>query len=723
MNKRLLKLTAIILIVFMLPITSAFAEESVSTPEEYMEIITSYYSANTTLTNWWDVVALYGAGVDLSDYTLPEWTSESLDETSAVTDYAGIIFGLIASGENVHDVWGRDIAEELAEKQDPATGLFGSFPNQQIYSILALDAAKEPYNRTAAIDALIDFRAENGAFGYSPTNPDIDLTAMALLVLDKTRHAAIINSCVTYIAESQLENGGFSSWGIENSNTLCAVISAIATLDLLEDERFIKNNRSLAEVLSDYILDSGMLTWEAGYTDENLMATQQGLIAYGDIVAGKSVFLRLESDEVCSEINAHVRIEGSTTSLLNTSVTVKGYDLNLVDAIKKALDLNDIPYVITGGEYGAYIQSIGDDNAGKFGGYDGWLVALNGAAISSSADRISLTENDEILLYYGMFEPYTLIPQYTLSQSTYLQNSPFTITVTATYFDYNTSRDVTVPIPDVTIDIEGITFTTGLDGRATITPIYPGVQTVKIYKEDANSYPSIVRIVPFTIDVAPAMNQSNPSGGGGGGGGGGSYIPPVDEDEDEEDELEKTSEEKADEEDPAEITLTYGDKDDISNWAVEGVKKAVSAGLFKGDDKGNINPQKSLTRAELATILLRLTNSDEVEKGISFDDVSADDWYYKAVSSVYKLGFMTGTGSTTFAPDRVVTREQAAVVLARILKLTPEKEFSYSDADEISDWAKDAVNALSESKIMEGYDNKFSPQDVLTREMCAVIMA
>ncbi len=756
MNNKLIKLTAIILMIFMLPVFSALAEDtpaqpehentqqqpessetteddtpSALTPEDYRDSIVSYYQSNSVLTSWWDVVALYGAGADLSSYTLPEWTTETLGETATVTDYAGIIFGLIASGQNVHDIWDRDIADELAKKQDSTTGLFGAYPNQQVYSMLALDAAKEPYNRDAALTALIDtFCSDNGGFGYLPfdpaadpvVTPDVDITSLALLLLDETEHADIIASSVTYLTTQQLENGGFASWGIENSNSLEAVISSLATLNLLGDDRFIKSETSLADVLSAYILENGMLTWEAGSTDENLMATQQGLIAYGDIIAGKSVFLRLTSNEVCSEITANVRVEGITANILDTDVTTKGYDLNLVDAIKAALDKNSIPYIIEAGEYGAYIKSINSETAGKFGGWDGWLVVLNGQSLSASADTVSLTENDEILLYYGMFEPQTLIPTYTLSTDTFKQNTSFNVTVNSTYFDYTTSQNVTVPVVGATVEVGALKFTTNENGVATVTPTTSGSQMVKIYKENIDSYPSIVRIKPFSIDVASASAPSSPQSGG-------SPLPPTKSDNKENAEDAKPEEpddtentEKEAEKSP-EITLTYNDSSSISGWAIDGVKKAVAAGLFKGDTAGNINPQAHLSRAELATILLRLTDSDETEADVLFEDINPDDWFYKSVCTVYKLGFMTGTGETSFSPDNSVTREQAAVVLARILKLSSEKSANYADSTEISNWAKDSVNALAESGIMEGSDGKFNPQDILTREMCAVIMA
>ena len=751
MNNKLLKLTAIILLVFMLPMFSAFAETAlepentqqttipdtessqqptipdnsdepdtgpltVPTAADHCDSILGYYNANSTLTSWWDVVALYGAGADLSDYTLPEWTVESLGETASVTDYSGMIFGLIASGQNVHDIWDRDIADELAKMQDDQTGLFGTYPNQQIYSMLALDAAKEPYDRQKALDGLMTFCTTDGAFGYDASTPDIDLTAMALLVLDQTDHADIIAASLTYIANVQLENGGFSSWGTENSNTLEAVISGLATLDLLEDERFIKNETSLADVLADYILENGALTWEAGSTDENLLSTQQGLIAYGDMIAGKSVFLRLASSEVCSTINANVRIEGSATNVLNVPVTVKGYNLNLLDAVLAALDANSIPYVLTGGNY---LESINSETAGKFGGWDGWLIALNGTAISTSADAIALTENDEILVYYGMFEPQTLIPEYTLSTTSYTQNESFTVTVTGTYLDYPSSQQVTLPIAGATVELGSSKFITNENGTATVTPASSGNQIVKIYKNNEGSYPSIVRIEPFVIDVAAAPVSVSPDGGF-------SYTPSVKEDKTEEEpakepEVDDTNENES--VDVAEPELTYNDASLISDWAVDDVKKAVAAGLFKGDNSGNINPQSDLSRAELATILLRLTSSEETgSEKTQFEDINPDDWFYKAVCTVYKLGFMNGTGESFFSPDSFVTREQAAVVLARILKLAGTESAEYSDSSKISDWAVDAVNALTETGIMQGSDGNFNPQDILTREMCAVIM-
>lgn len=758
MNK-LTKLIAILLIVFMLPVfavdetptepSSADQSQTESgstdtpteptepsepsepvqpdhpfskTAQDYVNEIISYYSSNPELSSWWDVVALYGADANLENYTLPEWTTESLNENSSATDYAGIILGLIAMGENVHDIWNRDIAEELAKTQNPETGLFGSYPNQQIYAILALDAANEPYNRVAAINALIDtFRVENGGFGYLPwdptaepvISPDIDITAMALLVLNSEDHSEIINSAVTYLAESQLETGGFSSWGTENSNTLEAVIWGLSSHNLLNDERFIKNDRTLTDVLGDYILENGMLTFDAGSDEPNLMATQQGLIAFGDIINGKNIFLRLSSEKACTTKTATVRIEGSSSNVLDTSITVKCYEPNVLDAIKAALDLKEIPYIIEGSEYGSYIKSINGETEKKFGGYDGWLVALNGEPMSSSADAVELTENDEILVYYGMFAPGTLIPEYTLSTDTFKEGRSFTVAITGTYFDYDLSDNVTVPIAGATVEIGGQTFTTNSEGIATVYPPSSGTNTVKIYKDNESSYPSIVRIKPFTIEASSAYS----------GGGGGSYIPPKkDEDDKKEEEPVETPDQPSEDESPEIPEFT--DITEVSDWAIDSVEKAVNIGLFQGDEKGYFNPKKSLSRAELALLILRFSETEENQplNDTSFTDIDPDDWYYSAVYNAFESGFMSGFDTNTFAPDATVTREQFAVVMARALNLESTETIGFSDENEISDWAKPAATALAQSKIMVGSGDEFNPKDILTREMCAVVM-
>ncbi|WP_143614579.1 S-layer homology domain-containing protein, partial [Urinicoccus timonensis] len=53
---------------------------------------------------------------------------------------------------------------------------------------------------------------------------------------------------------------------------------------------------------------------------------------------------------------------------------------------------------------------------------------------------------------------------------------------------------------------------------------------------------------------------------------------------------------------------TYKDQEQISPWAKEAVRKMTEAGIFKGQDKGNFAPNKTLTRAEFAQVIYTMNN-------------------------------------------------------------------------------------------------------------------
>ncbi|UKI35440.1 MAG: S-layer homology domain-containing protein [Clostridiales bacterium] len=97
-----------------------------------------------------------------------------------------------------------------------------------------------------------------------------------------------------------------------------------------------------------------------------------------------------------------------------------------------------------------------------------------------------------------------------------------------------------------------------------------------------------------------------------------------------------------------------------------------------------------------------------------FSDVSASDWFYESVCSAKSAGIITGYDGI-FNPNGFITREDASVIINRILNLSADKNAVFSDADEISDYAVQAVNALYENKILSGYsDSTFKPKGNIT---------
>ena len=138
---------------------------------------------------------------------------------------------------------------------------------------------------------------------------------------------------------------------------------------------------------------------------------------------------------------------------------------------------------------------------------------------------------------------------------------------------------------------------------------------------------------------------------------------------------------------------------DVSHsWADDGIQYCVTHQLMSGIGNDLFGPKLTTTRAQIVQILYNLEGEPKVSGKTPFTDLT-QDWYQDAVLWAYQTGVVAGTSSTTFEPDRPVTREQIAVILmeyvTRVLKLertwTPADLSIFPDADSVSDWAKDAM--------------------------------
>ncbi len=117
--------------------------------------------------------------------------------------------------------------------------------------------------------------------------------------------------------------------------------------------------------------------------------------------------------------------------------------------------------------------------------------------------------------------------------------------------------------------------------------------------------------------------------------------------------------------------------------------------LVAGKGDGQFHPADTLTRAELAQMLTNALNSWIPETGADFADVPDDAWYADAVSAIVAQGMMEGTGEGTFAPDRVLTRQELFTVLGRLAAwLNDDLDLTVRQAGQ-ADWDLHAL---------EGYD-------------------
>ena len=108
---------------------------------------------------------------------------------------------------------------------------------------------------------------------------------------------------------------------------------------------------------------------------------------------------------------------------------------------------------------------------------------------------------------------------------------------------------------------------------------------------------------------------------------------------------------------------------DSQAWYAEAMAAAVEDGLLRGTDKGLLNPQGNLTRAEMAAIINRSFGTYVKEDISQFTDVSRGAWYYEDVAMAVHMGTYEGRDQRTMAPDSNITRQEAMTVVARALQL------------------------------------------------------
>lgn len=161
------------------------------------------------------------------------------------------------------------------------------------------------------------------------------------------------------------------------------------------------------------------------------------------------------------------------------------------------------------------------------------------------------------------------------------------------------------------------------------------------------------------------------------------------------------------------------------NWATPYLNRLVSWGVMRGDIDGNLYPERNITRAEFVTMMNRAYGYDDTG-GNPFSDVSAQDWFYDDIDIAYNVGYFSGTSPTTATPNGALTREQAAVLLARNMMLqgSSGETLGFSDSRDLSDWSRGLVGAAADSGVISGYgDGSFRPQNNITRGEVAAMLS
>ena len=163
-----------------------------------------------------------------------------------------------------------------------------------------------------------------------------------------------------------------------------------------------------------------------------------------------------------------------------------------------------------------------------------------------------------------------------------------------------------------------------------------------------------------------------------------------------------------------------------ASWSEPYLQQLSQWGVMRGYSDGNFRPDNPITRAEFAALVNRAFGYDETGP-IPFADVAPSAWYADDIAIAYHTGYMAGTSATTASPNDPLTREQAAVILARNLMLQPipGEVTEFTDGQRIKNWSGGYIKAAVAQGLVGGYaDGTFRPKKNITRgEVARLLVA
>ena len=150
------------------------------------------------------------------------------------------------------------------------------------------------------------------------------------------------------------------------------------------------------------------------------------------------------------------------------------------------------------------------------------------------------------------------------------------------------------------------------------------------------------------------------------------------------------------------------------HWCYAKIMDFEKKGYVCGYSDNTFRADRTITRAEYVKIVNNFFGYKPSEKTTSaFKDVNSGDWFMPYVNEAVDRGYIEGFEDGTFRPQDPIRRQEATVILARILKIDKEvypadhKDglAQYSDSDEVQEWARVAIHSYSVYNFINGYED------------------
>ncbi|WP_010493751.1 S-layer homology domain-containing protein [Paenibacillus elgii] len=180
-----------------------------------------------------------------------------------------------------------------------------------------------------------------------------------------------------------------------------------------------------------------------------------------------------------------------------------------------------------------------------------------------------------------------------------------------------------------------------------------------------------------------------------------------------------------------ELNKTFSD---ISgHWAESYIKLLANKLVVDGVTDTTFQPERNITRAEFAALVVRALGLDTNNSSSTFKDVAASDWYASVVAAAANAKLVDGYEDGTFRPNATINREELAAMVVRALNYAGAKPdvsadkqtqllAKFKDASKIV-WAKNEIAAAIDAGIIDGMtDDTLGARDTATRAQSATML-
>jgi hypothetical protein len=174
---------------------------------------------------------------------------------------------------------------------------------------------------------------------------------------------------------------------------------------------------------------------------------------------------------------------------------------------------------------------------------------------------------------------------------------------------------------------------------------------------------------------------------------------------------------------PLSPVMAASPSDIADHWAEQAIERWIDLGILKGYPDETIQPDGLIKRAEFASLVNRTFGFAKAEPA-GFLDVEEDDWFKEDLDKAKTARYLMGYPDNTVKPEDFITRQEAAVIFARLLDLRySDGGDLFTDDPEIPEWSRPGIMACAQRELLKGYlDGSFKPEANMTRAEVVTVL-